>query len=107
MQMKDRKNLDEKYLGGPFDRQVRIEDWDQDVLAKQAVLVLGIGGLGSVVVSSLARLGVGTVYMVDYDVVDVHNLNRQILFTRADLGKPKVEAAFANAQFHNAGKTHI
>lgn len=67
--------------------------------------MLGIGGLGSVVVTSLLRLGVGRVFMVDYDVVDVHNLNRQILYSTADVGKPKVEAAFANAQFHKAGDT--
>jgi molybdopterin/thiamine biosynthesis adenylyltransferase len=88
--MKDREKLDQKYLGGPFDRQVRIEDWDQDILSKQAVLVLGIGGLGSVVVSSLMRLGVAKIFMVDYDVVDIHNLNRQILFSSSDVGKPKV-----------------
>lgn len=88
--MKDRDNLDQKYIGGPFDRQVRIEDWDQETLSKQTVLVLGIGGLGSVVVSSLLRLGIGAIYMVDYDVVDIHNLNRQILFTNSDIGKPKV-----------------
>ncbi len=88
--MKDWEKLDQKYLGGPFDRQVRIEDWDQDILSKQAVLVLGIGGLGSVVVSSLMRLGVAKIFMVDYDVVDIHNLNRQILFSSSDVGKPKV-----------------
>jgi molybdopterin/thiamine biosynthesis adenylyltransferase len=48
---------------------------------------------------------VGKVFMVDYDVVDVHNLNRQILYSKDDVGKPKVEAALANAQFHKAGDT--
>ena len=105
--MRDREDLDKSYLGGPFDRQVRIEDWDQQVLEKQAVLVLGIGGLGSVVVMNLLRLGVGRIYMVDYDVVDEHNLNRQLLFSRADIGKPKVSCAFNNAVFHNAGNTKM
>ena len=93
MQMKDRENLDQRYLGGPFDRQVRIEDWNQEMLEKQAVLVLGIGGLGSVVTIEMLRLGIGKIFLVDYDVVDIHNLNRQLLFSHADIGKKKVEAA--------------
>ena len=52
--------------------------------------MLGIGGLGSVVVVNLLRLGVGKIFMVDYDVVDAHNMNRQIIFSPADIGKPKV-----------------
>ena len=51
---------------------------------------MGVGGLGSVVAISLMRLGVGKLYLVDYDVVDIHNLNRQIIFSKADVGKPKV-----------------
>jgi adenylyltransferase/sulfurtransferase len=71
------------------------------------VLVLGVGGLGSVVAVNLLRLGVGKLFLLDYDVVDVHNLNRQLLFCHADVGKPKVDAATKNAAFHCAGKTHI
>ena len=106
-QMKDRENLDQKYLGGVFDRQVRMEDWDQEVVHKQTVFVLGIGGLGSTVVISLLRLGVGRIFMVDYDVVDAHNLNRQLLFSPADVRQPKVEAALKNSHFHNTGNTQV
>ena len=56
---------------------------------------------------NLLRLGVGRLLMVDYDVVDIHNLNRQLLFSHADVGQPKVEAAFKNCQFHKAGNTEI
>ena len=105
--MRDRKDLDVSYLGGPFDRQVRIDDWDQRKLEQQAVLILGVGGLGSIVAINLLRLGVGKLFLVDYDVVDIHNLNRQLLYTHEDVGKPKVESAYKNAQFHNAGKTQI
>ena len=79
--MRDRPNLDHTYLGGPFDRQVRIDDWDQHKMEQQAVLILGVGGLGSVVAINLLRLGVGKLFLVDYDVVDIHNLNRQLLYT--------------------------
>lgn len=105
--MRDREGLDSTYLGGPFDRQVRIDDWDQKKVERQAVLVLGVGGLGSAVALNLLRLGVGKLFLLDYDVVDIHNLNRQLLFSHADVGKPKVEAASRNAAFHNVGKTEI
>ena len=75
------------------------------MLEKQAVLVLGIGGLGSVVTIEMLRLGIGKIFLVDYDVVDIHNLNRQLLFSHADIGKKKVEAAYHNSQFHKTGKT--
>jgi len=59
--------------------------------------------LGSTVVINMLRLGVGKLFMVDYDVVDAHNLNRQLLYSHADIGTPKVEAALKNCQFHKAG----
>jgi len=78
-----------------FDRQMRIEKWNQNKLAQevssylslssqfllQIALCLGIGGLGSVVVLDLLRLGVKKIIMVDYDKVEYHNLNRQLLFS--------------------------
>ena len=74
--------MDSTYLGGAFDRQVRITDWDQKKVNEQAILILGVGGLGSAVALSLLRLGVGKLFLLDYDVVDLHNLNRQLLFTK-------------------------
>ena len=86
---------------------MRIDDWEQKKVEGQAVLILGVGGLGSVVALNLLRLGVGKLFLLDYDVVDEHNLNRQLLFSRADIGKSKVEAATRNAGFHCAGNTQI
>ena len=57
------------------------------------VLCVGAGGLGSPLSLYLAAAGVGTIGLVDYDVVDASNLQRQILFSTADVGRPKVEAA--------------
>ena len=55
------------------------------------VAVAGIGGLGSNIAVMLARSGVGLLLLVDFDVVDVTNLNRQMYFI-SQLGKPKTEA---------------
>lgn len=76
---------------------MRIDEWSQASIKKQAVLVLGIGGLGSTVVINLLRLGVGKLFLVDYDVVDLHNINRQLLYSHVDVGTPKVEAALKNS----------
>ena len=57
------------------------------------VLVVGAGGLGSPVALYLAAAGVGTIGIVDDDVVDLSNLQRQILHATADVGRPKVDSA--------------
>ena len=63
----------------------------QAKLDRAAVGVAGLGGLGSHIAVSLARLGVGRLVLVDFDVVDVTNLNRQH-YTMKDIGIPKTLA---------------
>ena len=67
----------------------------QERLARARALVVGCGALGSVIVDTLARAGVGALAIVDRDVVEVTNLQRQVLFNEADVaaGVPKAEAA--------------
>ena len=65
------------------------------------VLVVGAGGLGSPVSLYLAVAGVGTIGLVDFDTVDVTNLQRQILHTDADVGRRKVESARETLLAHN------
>jgi molybdopterin/thiamine biosynthesis adenylyltransferase/rhodanese-related sulfurtransferase/molybdopterin converting factor small subunit len=65
----------------------------QQKLKAAKVLVIGSGGLGSPVLLYLAAAGVGTIGIVDFDVVDDSNLQRQVLFGIDEIGKPKVEAA--------------
>lgn len=55
------------------------------------VLVIGIGGVGGYTVESLARSGVGHIHIVDYDLVDETNLNRQIIALHSTIGKYKVD----------------
>jgi len=65
----------------------------QSKLLDSRVLVIGAGGLGSPVALYLAAAGVGTLGIVDFDVVDASNLQRQILHSLDRLGRPKVESA--------------
>lgn len=65
----------------------------QKKLKHARVLVVGTGGLGAPLLLYLTAAGVGTIGIVDFDVVDYSNLQRQVLFTTHDVGRPKVEAA--------------
>lgn len=62
-------------------------------LEKARVAVFGIGGVGSYAVEALARSGIGTLDLIDYDTVDVTNMNRQIIATTKTVGQYKVDAA--------------
>lgn len=71
-------------------------------LAAARVLVVGCGGLGAPVISGLAAAGVGHLTLVDDDSVEASNLNRQVLFTEADLGRRKAEVAAERVRALNA-----
>jgi molybdopterin-synthase adenylyltransferase len=64
-------------------------------LSEKSCLIVGAGGLGSPVALALAAAGVGRIGIVDDDVIDLSNLQRQILHASADVGKKKVESASA------------
>lgn len=71
--------------------EIGISGQEKMKLAK--VLVVGAGGLGAPLLQYLAAAGIGTIGIVDFDVVEDSNLQRQVLFTQKDIGRPKVEAA--------------
>ena len=57
------------------------------------VCIVGIGGVGSFVLEALARVGVGKITIIDKDVVDITNINRQLIATEKNIGKSKVDEA--------------
>ncbi len=79
-----------------YERSIRVEGFGEEAqerLRAARVLVVGAGGLGSAVLQYLAAAGVGTLGIVECDTVSESNLQRQVLYTDADLNRPKVEAA--------------
>jgi bacteriocin biosynthesis cyclodehydratase domain-containing protein len=94
-----------------FDRQLRYfadigggqsaADY-QEKLREAKVAVLGVGGLGGWSAYALACTGVGEMWLIDGDEVEISNLNRQILYSEADLGKPKVECAAERLRAFNS-----
>src|SRR3984957_7871023 len=99
-----------------YNRHIIIPEFGEEAQLKlkaAEVLIIGSGGLGSPALLYLTAAGVGTIGIVDFDVVDDSNLQRQVLFDTREIGKPKVEAAkrrlealnpYVNIVIHN---THI
>ena len=61
-------------------------------LTEKSVLVVGCGGVGGYVIESLARSGIGTLILVDFDTIDETNINRQIIALKSTIGMKKVDA---------------
>jgi len=79
-----------------YSRQIMLPQLDaagQQRLLDSHALIIGMGGLGSPVAMYLAAAGVGKLTLVDFDTVDLSNLQRQILHGSQDIGRPKVESA--------------
>lgn len=81
-----------------YSRQILLSEvgpLGQERLLASKVLLIGLGGLGSPAALYLAAAGVGTLGLIDPDLVSLPDLQRQTLYSHADLGRPKVEAARA------------
>lgn len=79
-----------------YSRQIFIEEigvGGQRKIRAAKVLVIGAGGLGSPVIQYLAAAGVGTLAVADFDTLEIHNLNRQVIHQEKNVGKLKVESA--------------
>ena len=79
-----------------YSRQVMLEEigYEGQLKLKNArVCVVGVGGLGNPIISRLVAMGIGTIRIVDRDVIELSNLHRQTMFDESDVGQIKVEAA--------------
>lgn len=88
-----------------YDRHIRLAELGeagQRKLSAARVLVIGAGGLGCAVLPYLAAAGVGTLGVMDGDVVALSNLQRQVLYREADIGKNKAEVAVGHLQQLNS-----
>lgn len=87
-----------------YNRQISLKavDFDgQEKLKVSRVLIVGVGGLGCAASQYLASAGIGKLILVDFDEISLSNLQRQILYTDADIGLPKVEVAKKRLQAIN------
>ncbi|HZK33247.1 MAG TPA: tRNA threonylcarbamoyladenosine dehydratase [Tissierellaceae bacterium] len=80
-------------MENPFMRsELLLGSKGMDKLSRSTVAVFGIGGVGSFVVEALIRTGLGRIILIDYDIIDITNINRQIHAIRRTVGMSKVEA---------------
>lgn len=80
-------------MNNPFMRsELLLGSEGMEKLAKSTVAVFGVGGVGSFAVEALARTGIGNILLIDYDIIDITNINRQIHATMKTVGLPKIEA---------------
>lgn len=89
-----------------YHRQMLLPDFGQagqERLARAHAVVVGVGALGCSAADLLARAGVGRLTLIDRDVVEVTNLQRQTLFAEADVGRPKAIAAAERLRAVNSG----
>ncbi|MBI3153350.1 MAG: ThiF family adenylyltransferase [Chloroflexi bacterium] len=75
--------------------------WDRDKVRNAKVLVIGAGALGNEVVKNLALMGIGNIFIVDFDKVEAANLSRSVLFRETDNNRSKAEIAAARAKSIN------
>jgi molybdopterin/thiamine biosynthesis adenylyltransferase len=100
--------LERAILPGRYQRNRRsITVEHQLTLFRSSVAVIGCGGLGGYVVEELARLGVGRIVVIDPDIFEEHNLNRQLYSTPSNLGTSKVAAAAARIADINPAVTLV
>jgi len=105
--------MDHLHAFSRYQRQIRLPEIGQEgqeQLSRAMVLVVGAGALGSAALMYLVPAGLGTVGILDNDVVELHNLHRQVIYSTGDVGKPKVQMAEMRLRVMNPDvklKTHF
>jgi molybdopterin/thiamine biosynthesis adenylyltransferase len=83
---------------GRYHRLELIPWWDRERLAAARVLVVGAGALGNEIIKNFALLGLGHVFIIDLDTIELSNLTRSVLFRAEDVGRPKAVVAAERAR---------
>lgn len=75
-----------------FDRTIALIGKDNlDKIKNSSILIIGVGGVGGYAIEALIRSGIENITLVDYDKIDISNINRQIIAKESNIGKSKVE----------------
>ena len=75
-----------------FRRQIEvIGEKNQKELSQKSILIVGCGGLGNIIATTLSCIGLKKIYLVDFDKIELHNIHRQFQFSKSDIGKLKCE----------------
>ena len=75
-----------------FDRTIALIGKDNlDKIKNSSILIIGVGGVGGYAIETLIRSGIENITLVDYDKIDISNINRQIIAKESNIGKSKVE----------------
>lgn len=90
-----------------FDRQKRLKGWNQEKIRSSTILVVGAGATGNELVKNLVLMGVGTIYLVDYDTVDRSNLNRCVFFKEADAERKNFKSEIVARNAMEYGRTKV
>ncbi|MCX6004775.1 MAG: ThiF family adenylyltransferase, partial [Chloroflexi bacterium] len=78
---------------GRYDSLQLISWWQQSHVAKARVMVVGAGALGNEILKNLALLGIGHIFIIDFDDIEASNLTRSVLYRESDIGHHKAEIA--------------
>src|SRR5438552_5645654 len=95
-----------KPVAGAEDRQRKIPGFNQGIFSKASITCVGAGGILSQIAPTLVRKGIGRITLLDDDIVEASNLNRQ-RFYEADIGKNKAVMLAANLQHECIAATEI
>ncbi len=75
-----------------YKRQIEvIGEENQNKLKEKTALIVGCGGLGNIIATTISCIGLKKIYLIDYDKIEIHNIHRQFQFTQNDIGKNKSE----------------
>ena len=90
-----------------FDRQKRLKGWDQGKINNSSVLVVGAGATGNELVKNLVLMGLGKIFLVDFDIIERSNLNRCVFFREEDVERQAFKAEIVAENASQYGRTKV